>query len=263
MSFTLTYDDDFECDRSSLNPYVIPALYFLMLPIALVLNGVAAWVSLYLKSTSTFVIYLKNLVVADLIMAFLIPIKVANDLTGSSNTLFILSCRFFGVILYNIQYTCIALLGFISLDLFFKIVTPRNMLFCQNVTFGRVVSTLIWVIIFGCTGLPNIILTNKSPGNMTEIHDCMYLKTPAGLVYHTKTVICSSVFFWLVSVVVVVCYICIARKVIQSFRNSSSNNNNQGNQKIKLRVYLVVVVFFVSFVSLFMLSQLFSYAKCV
>ncbi|XP_028321222.1 P2Y purinoceptor 13-like [Gouania willdenowi] len=246
MSFTLTYDDDFECDRSSLNPYVIPALYFLMLPIALVLNGVAAWVSLYLKSTSTFVIYLKNLVVADLIMAFLIPIKVANDLTGSSNTSFILSCRFFGVILYNIQYTCIALLGFISLDRFFKIVTPRNMLFCQNVTFGRVVSTLIWVIIFGCTGLPNIILTNKSPGNMTEIHDCMYLKTPAGLVYHTNTVICSSVFFWLVSVVVVVCYICIARKVIQSFRNSGSNNN-RGNQKIKLRVFLVVVVFFVSF----------------
>uniref|UniRef100_A0A8C5HV49 G-protein coupled receptors family 1 profile domain-containing protein n=1 Tax=Gouania willdenowi TaxID=441366 RepID=A0A8C5HV49_GOUWI len=198
--------------------------------IALLLNGVAAWVSLYLKSTSTFVIYLKNLVVTVL-WPFSSPSKLQVT-CHVHRTSYLFFHAVSGVIFYDILYTCIALLGFISLDRFFKIVTPSNMLFCQNAAFGRLVSALIWVMIFGITGLPNIILTNKSPEDMTDIH---------------KTVIYLSVFFfWLVSVVVVVCYICIARKVIQSFRNSGSNN--RGNQKIKLQVFLVVVVFFVSFV---------------
>ncbi len=61
-----------------------------------------------------------------------------------------------------------------------------------------------------------------------------------------RIVIFMNVFFWLISVVIAVCYICITKKVIQSFRNSGSNNN-QGKHKIKLRVFLIVIVFFVSF----------------
>ncbi|XP_028275907.1 P2Y purinoceptor 13-like [Parambassis ranga] len=230
----------------SYDPTLVSVLYFLMFPIALLLNGMAAWVSLHLKSTSTFVVYLKNLVAADVIMTLIIPIKAASDLPGASNMLFILSCRFFSVIFYSTQYTCIALLGLISLDRFFKIMMPRNKFFGQNVIFSKVMSGLVWVALFGGTGLPNIILSNRSVANMTQISSCMTLKGPAGLEFHQHAVIFLNVFFWLVSVVIAVCYICITNKVIQSFRNSGSNNN-EGKQKIKLRVFLVIIVFFVSF----------------
>ncbi|XP_071352411.1 P2Y purinoceptor 13-like [Trachinotus anak] len=224
---------------------IVPILYFLMFPIALSLNSVAAWVSLHLKSTSTFVVYLKNLVAADVVMTLIIPIKAASDLTGASETLFVLSCNYFSAIFYSTQYTCITLLGLISLDRFFKIMIPQSKLFGQNLTFSKLVSGSVWVIMFGGTALPNI-LSNRLVANMTTVSTCMKFKGPVGLEVHRMIVIYLNGLFWLVSVVIAVCYICIANKVIQSFRNSGSNNN-QGKRKIKLRVFLIVIVFFVLF----------------
>ncbi|XP_041654186.1 P2Y purinoceptor 13-like [Cheilinus undulatus] len=219
-------------------------LYFLIFPLALLLNSVAAWVSLHLKSATTFIVYLKNLVAADLIMTVIVPIKAASDMPGASTALFILSC-YLSSFLYSTLYTCIALLGLISLDRFFKIMMPYSKMF-SSVTFSKVVSGLVWVSVFGGSALPNIILNDKSVANMTEISSCMALKGEAGYAAHENTVIFMNVFFWLISMVIAVCYICITNKVIQSFRNSGSNNN-QGKQKIKLRVFLVLIVFFVSF----------------
>ncbi|XP_047450700.1 P2Y purinoceptor 13-like [Mugil cephalus] len=227
------------------DPRVVPSMFFAMFPIALLLNGVATWVSLHLKSTSTFVVYLKNLVAADVIMTVNLLIKAAVDLPGVSNEMVILSCRCFSVFFYSTMYTSIALLGLISLDRFFKILLPHSK-FGQNLTVSKLISGLMWVILFGCTGLPNIILSNKPVVNMTKITTCMLLKGPVGLKFHKHTVIFLNAFFWFVSVIIVVCYICIANKVIQSFRNSGSTNS-QGKQKVKLRVFLVIIVFFVSF----------------
>lgn len=245
MPFNQTSHNDLGCDGYIYNQDIVPALYFLMFPIALSLNGVAAWISLHLKSTSTFMVYLKNLVAADMILTLIVPIKAARDLQNEPKILLILSC-FVSPIFYSTQYTCITFLGVISLDRFFKIMTPQSKLFGQNLTFSKLLSGAIWVILFGGTALPNMILSNRPVVNLTEISTCMNLKGPAGLEFHEKTVIYLNVFFWLVSVVIAACYICITNKVIQSFRNSGSNNN-QGKQKIKLRVFLVVIVFFLSF----------------
>ncbi|XP_040060932.2 P2Y purinoceptor 13-like [Gasterosteus aculeatus] len=232
-------------NASDSDSFVLPALYFLMFPIAFFLNGVSGWISLHIKASSNFVVYLKNLIAADIIMTMIIPIMAAKYLPGSSNTIYILSCHL-SPIFYSIRYTCIGLLGLISLDRFFKIMMPHSKLFGQKLTSSKVISGSVWVIMLGGFALPNMILSNNSLGNMTEINTCMLLKGPAGLVAHESIVICLNAFFWLVSLVIVVCYICVANKVIQSFRKSGSNNN-QGKQKIKLRVFLVVMVFFGSF----------------
>ncbi|CAJ1065320.1 P2Y purinoceptor 13-like [Xyrichtys novacula] len=242
---TETLQNDSGCKGFIYDSHITPVLYFIIFPLALLLNGVAAWVSIHLKSASTFIVYLKNLVAADIVMTIIAPIKAASDLQSASSDLFALSCRYFSAAFYSTLYTCIALLGLISLDRFFKIMMPHSKLF-SNVTLSKVVSVLVWLILFGGSALPNIILSNQSLDNLTQISSCMTLKGEAGLQTHERTVIFLNVFFWLVSVVIAVCYICITNKVIQSFRNSGSNNN-QGKQKIKLRVFLVLIVFFVSF----------------
>ncbi|XP_026230102.1 P2Y purinoceptor 13-like [Anabas testudineus] len=244
MQLNQTSSNNSQCVSFTYNQNVFPALTFLMFPLALFLNGMAAWVSLHLKSTSTFVVYLKNLVAADLILTLLIPLKAASDLRDAPKTLFKLSCRFFSTTFYSTQYTCITLLGFISLDRFFKIMAPRNKLL--SLKFSKVTSGFVWLILFGGTALPNIILTNKSAANTTDISSCMILKGPDGIQLHGIIVISLNVLFWVISVIIAVCYICIANKVFYSIRKSGSNNN-QGKQKIKLRVFLVVFVFFVSF----------------
>uniref|UniRef100_A0A665U3V2 Purinergic receptor P2Y13 n=1 Tax=Echeneis naucrates TaxID=173247 RepID=A0A665U3V2_ECHNA len=244
MPSTQTSGGDLECKRHLYLQIIVPILYFLMFPLALMLNTVASWVSVHLKSTSTFLVYLKNLVAADFIMTLIIPIKAASDLPGASSTLFELSCNYFRAIYYSTQYTCIALLGFISLDRFFKIMIPQ-LKFTQNVTFSKVLSGSVWIILFGGTALPNILSNGQISNNRTYT-SCMKFKGKNGLKVHGTIVMSLNIFFWFVSVVITVCYISIANRVIQSFRNSGSNNN-QGKQKVKLRVFLIVIVFFVSF----------------
>lgn len=224
---------------------MVPILYFLMFPVSLLLNGVAAWVSLYLKSTSTFMVYLKNIIAADIIMTLIMPIDAASEMMEHSKSVLVLSC-YVTPIFYSTQYTCITLLGLISLDRFCKIMMPGRLSLLQNLTFSKVLSCTAWVTLFGFTALPNIILSNKPIVKLTEVSTCMNLKDEHGLEFHENITIYLNVYFWLMSMVITVCYICITNKVIQSYRNSGSKNN-QGKQKIKLRVFLVVIVFFLSF----------------
>ncbi len=185
MPLNQTSHNDSKCDSFTNNDLqnVVPALYLLMFPVALLLNGTATWVSLHLKSTSTFIVYLKNLVAADVIMTLIIPIKAAGVLPGVSNMFFIFSC-YISPVFYSTQYTCITLLGVISLDRFFKIMTPQSRLVTQNLTVSIAVSVSIWVVLFGSSALPNIILSNKSVANMKKISSCMNLKGPVGRAFH-------------------------------------------------------------------------------
>ncbi|XP_062275339.1 P2Y purinoceptor 13-like [Scomber scombrus] len=223
-------------------------LFFISFPIALLLNGIAAWVSVHLQSTSTFIVYLKNLVATDLLMTLTSPLMAASMHPRATLQLKAFACRFSSVIFYCCLYTSITFMGLISLDRFFKIVRPCGKLLGQSLAFSVAMSTLVWVVLFGSTAIPTMILTNQDPVNETGDF-CMSLKSPAGVTLHKFVVIFMEILFWLVSLLIVFGYICITLKVLQSFRNSGSNNNN-GKKKTKLRVFLILLVFFVCFLPL-------------
>lgn len=223
-------------------------LFFFLFPIALLLNGVAAWVSLRLRSTSTFIVYLKNLVAADLLLTLTLPSVAASMLPEAADALRAFVCRYSGVIFYCCLYTSIALMGLISLDRFFKIVRPYGKVLGQNVAFSVVMSALVWVVVFGVTAIPTIILTNQYPVNVTGDF-CMSMKGSAGVAIQQFVVLFMEIFFWFVTVLIVYCYICITLKVLQSFRNSGSSNSH-GKKKTKLRVFMILFVFSVCFVPL-------------
>ncbi|XP_067103004.1 P2Y purinoceptor 13-like [Osmerus mordax] len=225
---------------------VLPCLFFLMFPLALLLNGVAAWVSLHLPSSNTFIVYLKNLVAADFLMTLTFALKAASDLPTATLGLQVLACRFSDVFFFTCMYMSITLLGLISLDRFFKVVRPGGRLLGQNLLFSRLVCGAAWVVLFGGIAIPTIILTDQEPTNATR-YSCMSLKSLAGQDLYMYSGFFNNILFWSVSVLVLFCYVCITNKVLQSFRNSGSNNS-QGQKKTKLRVFLVLMVFFVCFV---------------
>lgn len=226
----------------------VSCLYFLLFPVALFLNGTAAWVSLHLRSTTTFIVYLKNLVAADLLMTLTLPTVAADKLPGVPVELKVFDCRFSSVVFYSCMYTSIVLMGLISLDRFFKIVRPGGKVLGQRVAFSVAMSSLVWVTLFGATVLPTIILTNQDPSNTTEDF-CLSLKSPAGLTLHKGVILSMDILFWFISVLIVSCYVCITVTVLQSFRNSGSSNS-EGKNKTKIRVFLILFVFFVCFVPL-------------
>lgn len=86
------------------------------------------------------------------------------------------------------------------------------------------------------------------------------MKNPAGVRLHTGVVVFIDVLFWAVSILVVVCYMCITNKVLQSFRTSGSNNS-QGKQKTKFCVFLVLVMFSVCFIPLHTVQILYTFQQ--
>lgn len=152
-----------DCRSPSLVAFHIVLSYrlFFMFPIALLLNGIAGWLSLHLDSTSTFIVYLKNLVAADLLITLMIPLKAASMLPGATVEFRAFICRYAGVSFYCSSYTSIVLMGLISLDRFFKIVWLRGKVLGQNMKFSVIMSTLVWILLFGGTAIPNIFLTDQ------------------------------------------------------------------------------------------------------
>ncbi|XP_027901569.1 P2Y purinoceptor 13-like [Xiphophorus couchianus] len=242
-----------DCSPSSLDTtkVIVACLFFIMFPFALLLNAVTVWVSFHLRSVSTFVVYLKNLVLADLLMTATIPPLAANLLPGAKIQIKVFLCRYAGVIFYTSLYTSITLMGLISLDRFFKIVRPWGTTLGQNVMFSKITSTFVWVALLGVTAVPTMILTDETPHNDSE-DICLSLKGPVGLTFHRYVVSSMEILFWICSVLIVSCYVCIIMRVLQSFRNSGSNNG-KGKKKTKLRVFVVLLVFCVCFVPLHIL----------
>lgn len=239
-----------DCRSASLVAFHIVLSYglFFMFPIALLLNGIAGWVSLHLDSTSTFIVYLKNLVAADLLITLMIPLKAASMLPGATVEFRAFICRYAGVSFYCSSYTSNVLMGLISLDRFFKIARLRGKVLGQNMKFSVIMSTLVWILLFGGTAIPNIFLTDQVPATQTD-DLCTSLKPPAGKNFHKYVALFIEILFWCVNILIVFCYICITMKVVQSFRNSGSNNR-RGKKKTKLQVFLILLVFWVCFVPL-------------
>ncbi|XP_033971276.1 P2Y purinoceptor 14-like [Trematomus bernacchii] len=308
----------FSSGCASINPVTadmaVSYLYLFMFPIALLLNGVAAWVSLHLRSTSTFIVYLKNLVAADLLMTLTLPSSAGVTL----NTFVVLSMEslFWLVsIVIVFCYICITLKVlqsfrnsgsnnshgktktklrvFLILLVFFVCFVPLHVLRvpvtmdeeiddCVKMWVTIIHKLFLWVsatnscldpLLYICLCREyreKLVELMKARGNLSLLLNgvaawvSLHLKSTSNFVVYLKNLVAADIimtlitpikaardlqdnaFFWIVSVVLAVCYISIANKVIQSFRNSGSSNN-QGQKKIKLRVFLVVVVFFVSF----------------
>ncbi|XP_062408022.1 P2Y purinoceptor 13-like [Sardina pilchardus] len=224
---------------------VITCLYFVLFIPALLLNVTAAWISWKLKPKSAFVVYLKSLVAADLLMTLIIPLKAGSEMPGAPQGLRAFACQFISVLFYLCMYMSMILMGLISLDRFFKIVQPCGRRFGHHPLLGKVVVIIMWTLYLSVNTIPTMVLTSGKPKNNTA-ELCMAMKSDLGKKYHHVLVIENIGIFFVILVVIGFCYTCIAKKVIESYRNSGSTNE-AGKRKIKARVFIVLAVFLVCF----------------
>ncbi|KAK1168505.1 P2Y purinoceptor 13-like [Acipenser oxyrinchus oxyrinchus] len=231
--------------NTSITRVVFPCLYALLFFTAAIFNSLAAWIAFHLPSSKTFVVYLKNMVVADLLTTVTILIKVISDSKLGSWQLQAFTCRFSAVVFYFTMYMSIILLGLISLDRFVKIVESFAKNLIQNPTFAKVLTVIIWIVLFSTTALPNMILTDKAPTPSSE-KDCMLLKGSLGVYWHGAVIYITKIIFWTVFALMVTFYTLISKKVHESYRNSKSNDKNP-KRKTKAKVFIIVGVFFFCF----------------
>ncbi|XP_056139889.1 P2Y purinoceptor 13-like [Lampris incognitus] len=235
-----------KCVRdTSVMAVVFPCLYSVLFLVALVLNSLAAWVFFNIPSASTFVVYLKNVVVADLLMTLTIPVKVLSDAGVGSWRLRAFYCRYSAVLFYITMYISILLLGLISLDRYLKIVRPFGKCALQQVRVGQILSASVWVVMLSLA-LPNVILSDQTPQPSGGKLRCTSLKSNAGLLWHEGFNYFCQVVFWGTLALMFVCYTFISRKVYESYRASKSSSN-AASRRTKAKVFVVVGVFFVCF----------------
>ncbi|XP_062328809.1 P2Y purinoceptor 13-like [Osmerus eperlanus] len=246
MNASLSNSTEQKCVRdTSVTAVLFPCLYSALFLVSLVLNCLAAWIFFNIPSTSTFVVYLKNVVVADLLMTLTIAVKVLSDAGVGSWRLRAFHCRYSAVLFYSTMYISILLLGLISLDRYLKIVRPFGKSALQRVGVGQALSTAVWVVVTALA-LPNVVLSNRAPVPSGGGLKCTSLKEEAGLRWHEGFNYFCQVIFWGTLLEMVLCYSFISRKVFQSYKASRSNCKAAGRQT-KAKVFVVVGVFFLCF----------------
>lgn len=232
---------------------VCPVLYALICAIGLILNGLAAWIFFRVPNTSGMVVYLKNMVVADLLMLFSFPWRVANDLGLGGWYLRMVVCRYTAVLFYLGMYTGIIFMSLISLERYVKIVhtsscltgpcTLRTFTFLQQVTVARFLGFLSWALMLFCM-LPNTLLTNKPA---VDTCSCMDMKSKFGRRWHDISAHSAVAIFWVTLVFMCFCYSSIAWQVYSSYRKVK-RGSSKASRKSNRSIFSLLAVFFVCFV---------------
>lgn len=232
---------------------VRPVLYALICASGLILNGLAAWIFFRVPSTSGLVVYLKNMVVADLLMLFSFPWRVANDLDMGGWYLRMVVCRYTAVLFYLGMYTGIIFMSLISLERYVKIVhasscstrpgSLHTFTFLQQVTVARCLGCLSWALMLLCM-LPNTLLTNKPAA---EACSCMDMKSKLGHRWHDISAHSVVAIFWVTLMFMSFCYSSIAWQVYSSYRKVK-RGSSKASRKSNRSIFSLLAVFFVCFV---------------
>ncbi|KAJ8280499.1 hypothetical protein GJAV_G00055600 [Gymnothorax javanicus] len=242
-----------ECSRNNvLKTVVFPVLYSVLFLLGLSLNSLAMWVFFNIPSKSHFIIYLKNIVLADLLMTLTFPFKILSDSNLASLPLRVFVCRVSSVVFYLTMYISILFFGLISIDRCRKTLRPFAGTDHTRLTRRKVLSGAIWGFLFAL-GLPNMILTNQAP---TSPHfKCSDLKSGMGLRWHEVVNHVCQIIFWGNLVTVVLCYILITKELYNSYARTQTSLTGAGGagagqrkQRVRGNVFLVLAVFFICFV---------------
>lgn len=245
--------------------HTLPVAYGLIFIGGILLNGVAAWVFVHIPSKTSFIVYLKNIVTADLLMSLTFPFKILADAEIGPWQLDAVVCRFSAVIFYLNMYISITLFGLIGFDRCCKVVKPQFITSAQTVRCSKITCLVIWALQM-LISLPNVILTDKMPTQDTS-KTCVALKSELGVQWHEASNYACLAIFWVVFLLLIIFYTSIARKIYfshQRFKNTSKLAKKKTNRNI----FTIMFVFFICFVPYhivripYTVSQISSHYSC-
>ncbi|XP_013913419.1 PREDICTED: P2Y purinoceptor 14-like [Thamnophis sirtalis] len=234
------------CDRNEIiTQQIIPLLYGFIFIGGILLNAVAAWIFLHIPSKTSFIVYLKNIVAADLIMSLTYPFKIVFHSKIGHWQLDFVFCRFFAVIFYLNMYINITLFGLIGFDRCFKVMKPQFSTSAFSVRCSKIVCLVLWLLQI-VISFPNIILTNQLPTKNNSI-DCMKFKSPLGVQWHLVSNYTCLGTFWIVFFLLIVFYSSIAKKIYISHQKFKKNST-LAKKKTNRNIFTIMFVFIVCFV---------------
>ncbi|CAN9510867.1 unnamed protein product [Ophioblennius macclurei] len=232
---------------------VLPPLYLVVFLVGVALNGAAACIFLRVAADSGLVVYLKNMVVADLLMLATYPFRVAAQMGLGGWRLQAALCRYTAVLFYSSMYVGILFMGFISLERYVRIVHPAAVAaassswphLLQSTGFARVLAALTWgLLLLGV--LPNAVLTSR-PADERTARSCMKLKTALGVQWHRASTLCSVSLFWATLLLLLFCYASVARRLRRTRRRCQAAAAAAACRKSNRSIFGLLAVFLLCF----------------
>ncbi|XP_078292647.1 proteinase-activated receptor 4 isoform X2 [Panthera onca] len=127
---------------------LVPALYGLTLLVGLPANGLALWVLATRVPRLPSTVLLMNLAVADLLLAFTLPLRVAYHLRDQHWPFGEAACRLSTAGLYGHMYGSVLLLAAISLDRYLGVVHPLRALTLRGWRLATGLCAVAWLAAF-------------------------------------------------------------------------------------------------------------------
>ncbi|XP_008104371.1 G-protein coupled receptor 87 [Anolis carolinensis] len=222
---------------------VLPVLYLILFLASILLNSLAVWIFFHIRNKTSFIFYLKNIVVADLLMTLTFPFKIIQDSRLGPWHFNTFLCRYTTIVFYANMYTTIMFLGLISIDRYLKVVKPFGDSRMYSMTCTKILSACVWILM-AFLALPNVILTNGYP-TCKNMGDCLKLKSPLGVEWHKAVIYINNSMFLIVLIVLIGCYIEISKYIYKSSKQFISCSSRKRKHYQSIRV--VVAVFFTCF----------------
>uniref|UniRef100_A0A4W3I3I5 G protein-coupled receptor 87 n=1 Tax=Callorhinchus milii TaxID=7868 RepID=A0A4W3I3I5_CALMI len=229
---------------SNLKQKVFPILYCIAFIVSITLNSLAAWIFFNIKTKRSFTLFLKNLVLADLLMTLTFPFKILSDSELSPWQLTFFVCRYSSVVFYMSMYTSIIFLSLISLDRYLKIVKPFDNSKLHRVSYARKFAAGVWLIMVALV-MPNIILTNQEATEKNAVN-CTSLKSNLGQMWHVAVSYISITISIASLLILIFCYVSISKEIYNSNKRFKCSTEN--TRKPQQNILSVVAVFFICFV---------------
>ncbi|XP_029773708.1 proteinase-activated receptor 4 [Suricata suricatta] len=124
---------------------LVPMLYGLTMLVGLPTNGLALWVLATRVPRLPSTVLLMNLAAADLLLALMLPLRVAYHLLGQHWPFGEAACRLTTAALYGHMYGSVLLLAAISLDRYLGVVHPMRALTLRGWRLAAGLCTVAWL----------------------------------------------------------------------------------------------------------------------
>lgn len=238
------------CNSLGFSSIMFVCLYVLVFVAGLLLNSMAVWVFFQIRTQRrTFMLYLRNMAVADLLMTLTLPVNVLIEAKVAPLWLQAISCKYTAVLFYCCMYASILFLGLVALDRYLKILRPfggkcGDCLYSYSFTVAMAV--MVWLTMTALS-LPNTILTNQPiPEN---INNCAELKSELGKKWHGVVIYVNILIFLLVLITLLTCYMSIYRHIHRSSAQFIIVGGTTPRKAKKgQNILVLLVVFFICFV---------------
>ncbi|KAG8553224.1 hypothetical protein GDO81_003325 [Engystomops pustulosus] len=228
------------CDiEDGLLSWMLPLVYSFVCGLSLLSNILALFVFWTNSQRSTsMTIYMRNLAIADLLLALCLPFRIAYQ----NNTGPFLLCHVIGAFFYLNMYASIMFLSLISMDRYLKIIRPLQQYKIHSVQWSSRATHVVWVIIVLCI-VPFLF---ESKGNEPCSQKCFHFKK-RGTMSAAINLTAVIVFFVLLFLFVYF-YAKISAKLHRaSFMKNQPQTKRNSNRAMK-KSFVVLVIFIVCFV---------------